>query len=140
MYGNLALGLFIITVIVLFSKDWHNIYKKIASYRGLRLVLPVLLASALWLKFDFFIDAIVIRIHIVILQASLALSRYFPNPRVGHFFASTLILVALPTIISALGYLWNKYNPFHRIGFIGKLNVFVWIFATLILISDLSLQ
>lgn len=131
---TIALVVFIFAIAVFFAKEFSNIIKKIMAIPGMKLVLPLLLATlfivffqpeAFWCltKIQFFV--LTIRDKIAGLLAFKAL---------GVYLASLITLMGLTFLpVAAINY-WYQRKTFHGYLYTELTLALIWIFIALMLV------
>ena len=129
----LAALVFGCAILMFFSQEFANTFKKIMAIRGMKLFLPLILVTYLVLSFQAELVWALTKIQALLFTLIAFLAKLFPFNGLANVIASVLVLMALTFLpVLAIDF-WIKRKTYHGFNQASLTSLFIWLFVALLL-------
>ncbi|KTD32990.1 hypothetical protein Lnau_2638 [Legionella nautarum] len=130
---KVALVVLLSSIVVFFSKEFSDLFKKIFAIAGMKLLLPLLLVTALIVNFEPWIYMLLTHIQGFLWALSTKLASWMPFQRGANYVANILVLMAFSFLpVMGLQY-WVKRKSYHSFPYEGLTITVLWLFFAVLL-------
>ncbi len=134
MLVSIALIVLISSIVVFFAREFGELFKKIFKIPGLKLLLPLFVASTLLIVYEVFVHWLLLRLQKIVHQLIVKLATILPFEKGALFIARIILLFmigSLPIWIEAWSDFRKTYKePHSGIYWIGMM---LWIITAVLL-------
>ncbi|KTD66428.1 hypothetical protein [Legionella shakespearei] len=137
MYLTLALVVLVAAIVVLFSQEFIQLFKKILTIKGAKLVLPLLIVSWLVFTFDYWVLWGIYYYGTVLNSITAFLSNLLPFQTGAYPLVMILLLTAISVVPVILWehYLWKQNYKHYQYPYLTS--TLIWIASSIVLIMTL---
>lgn len=130
---KVALVVLLSSIVVFFSKEFTDLFKKIVAIPGMKLLLPLLLATTLIVNFEPWIYMLLTHIQGFLRALSAKLTSWMPFQRGANYLANSLVLMSFTFLpVLSLQY-WIKRKTYRSFSYIGLTITILWLFLAVLL-------
>ncbi len=112
---TVALVVLICSIFVFFSKEFGNLIKRVFAIPGMKLFLPLILATIVVVNFDSWVFIALAKTQSFLLRVTTTLTNWLPFQHGASYIADTLLLTGL-SILPVIAIRWRvkrkSYRPF----------------------------
>lgn len=137
MYLTLALVVLVAAIVVLFSQEFIQLFKKIFAIKGAKLVLPLLVISWLIYTFDYLVLLVIYYYSDALNSVITFLSNLLPFQTGAYPIVMILVLttISVVPVIALEHYLWKKNYKHYQYPYLTS--TLIWIASSIVLIMTL---
>lgn len=126
----LAIGTFIVGVVLMFSYEIKTFYQKLTANKWGRLFFPLFFITALLVLNQAFIVSRFLYVVIGFTFGLVSLGTIMPL-----FLAKTCVLLALPALVATILFYYNKNHLYAQFEYTSYLCFLCWLFGVLLIVS-----
>ncbi|WP_028388279.1 hypothetical protein [Legionella fairfieldensis] len=140
MDNMLTVALVVLTcsIIVFFSQEFVNFFKKLFAIPGMTLFLPLLLITALLVYYEPWFSWILSIIQTIFDKLVVAIANVLSFHRGVKYVASVLVLWSLSVLPVWIIDVWYKRKTYHAFSYSYLISTVIWLVAAAVLIVNLQ--
>ncbi|KTC77035.1 hypothetical protein [Legionella brunensis] len=137
MLLTVALVVVCCAIVVMFSQEFANFFKRIFAIRGMKLLLPLILASTLVVYYDPWVSWGLLQTKRILHTAAATIANWL-SFKEALIVANIIILMGLAVLPVAIANFWIKHKSFEPFRFAFITSMVIWLIVAILLTVNYS--
>lgn len=130
---TMSLVVLICSIVVFFSKEFANFIKKIMAVRGMKLLLPLTLATVLLVFYENEVSFCLKLIQMILLSFTNKAASMLPGGVLASYLVKIILLMALSLLPTLAISSWYKRKTYQNYKYAGIVMALTWILTAMLL-------